>query len=318
MIKEKTVLVLGAGLSSEYNYPLDKGLRDKIIEDFTWTELSNAEQMITEKIMLLKEMDFTEGEIITFKNDLQRGGFDTIDQFLETRKDDPRMVLLGKTAIALALLSYEDESVFHDGFTDTSFYRFLFNKMEKDATEETFKENAITIITYNYDRSLEFYLWKTLQHRYRINETKANEIMKSLKIIHIHGNIGNMPWDDQYILKYGKNSVDVKPAVLDLARNGIKIYNEIDDTDDNYKEAHNNIEIAKNVVFLGFGFDSINLTRLVNGNCLDKKRRIIATAYKVSASKRVKIEEITKGKLIQGNMQNETVMPFANTHLNWL
>lgn len=315
MIKEKTVFIFGAGLSSDYHFPTDHQLRDKIIQDLELIEMSDHSKMATKRIELLERMSFSQEELIKFKEGLQRGCFDTIDQFLETRKD-PRTIAIGKAAIAMALLSYESKAAFDTGFSNTCFYRFLFQKMVEGTSKETFKDNEVTIVTYNYDRSFEFFLWNTLRNHYEgIKEGEVDNIMKEIKIIHIHGMVGQMHWQDPNFVNYG-NEVNYENLIL--AKNGIVIFNEIDGAHNKYKEAHRAILEAENVVFVGFGFDLLNLSRLIEGGCLEGRSNILATAVGINDGKINKIARLTGGKLSSGNMIRKEAVPFANEYLTWL
>ena len=66
-------------------------------------------------------------------------------------------------------------------------------------------------------------------------------------------------------------------------------------------------------VFVGFGFHHANLTRLVEGGCLDGKKRVFATSYGLDG------ETIKKITIIAGNMNMyaEAAVQFQK-RLNWL
>lgn len=61
MIKEKTVFVFGAGLSSDYGFPTGKSLRDDIVQYINWN-IGNLD--LPTQIKRLVNMGFNENTII--------------------------------------------------------------------------------------------------------------------------------------------------------------------------------------------------------------------------------------------------------------
>lgn len=97
MIKRKTVLILGAGASKAYGFPLGSELQ-KIIRDIFRAGHFNQ---------LLDDCNFTQDLIESFRDALYRWPPSmSIDAFLEGRLTDKERTL-GKVLIALALLPNE-------------------------------------------------------------------------------------------------------------------------------------------------------------------------------------------------------------------
>jgi len=312
MIEEKTVFVLGAGLSLDYGFPTGYNLRNKITNLLNW---NNAVTPIPERIKILKGMGFSEEEIEMVRGQLEDGGFDTIDEFLLARKNE-RLRQLGKIGIAMALIEYENPNKFKHLSADTCFYRYLFKKMVENTTIENFAENSVSFVTYNYDRSLEFFLWNTLFNRYEVRLKEIEDkIMKKIKIIHVHGKLGDMHWQNPTSRDYKPQLDDVN---LILASNGIINFDDIGEDHPNYMSARNEIKNADNVVFVGFGFHTLNLSRLVKDNCLDGKKRIIATCWGLGDREKKEIEGVTNRVLTSGNLVNKRAVSFANEYLTWL
>jgi hypothetical protein len=85
-----------------------------------------------------------------FAAKLRDSGRDSVDAFLE---HNPNFLDVGKPSIAATLIPHEDPDAIQDG----DWYRNLFNAMNAPFAE--FENNKLAVITYNYDRSLEFYPW---------------------------------------------------------------------------------------------------------------------------------------------------------------
>jgi len=109
----------------------------------------------------LQAAGFRSGDIEDFRNSLERSGRSSVDAFLEHRTE---FLEVGKAAIAALLLPCEKEESLFDLNRDSRWYEYLFQKL--NAGFEDFANNRIAFITFNYDRSLEFYLFTALKHAY--------------------------------------------------------------------------------------------------------------------------------------------------------
>lgn len=309
MIKEKTVFVFGAGSNLDYQFPTGAQLRDEIASVCNWDTMRPD---IPEHIKILNNMDFNMQVLTNFRTQLMNGGFDTIDEFLEAR-ENPVYRSLGKTAIAIALIKHEHPQIFQGRFSTDSFYNFLFKKMANEATKENFHQNKVSFVTYNYDRSFEYFLSNSLLNRYEgIQDSEVDYIMSQMKIIHVHGSLGNMRWHGYNKREY--NTV-VDQNNVKIASEGIVNFNEVDGNYEGYKEARKEFHEAKNVVFVGFGFHPLNLSRLAEGDCLLGKKRLFATSLGLTEEEISEIFRIAKTSMV---MYPKNAIPFAKDHLTWL
>ena len=78
MITKDTVLVLGAGASAEYKYPLGTRLREILIRELNPSD--NPPSQITTRLM---QLDFGQAEIGRFKEALRGSATNSVDEFLE-------------------------------------------------------------------------------------------------------------------------------------------------------------------------------------------------------------------------------------------
>lgn len=156
-----------------------------------------------------------------------------------------------------------------------SWLRVLYNNMS--ASFEEFGKNSLSIITYNYDRSVEHFFVTSLQNSYGRNINDCRAVLKAIPIIHLHGSLGPLPWQVEsgklnrpYHFMYNND-------LLDEARQHIKIIHEnTDGRDEDFKRANTLLNNAKQIVFLGFGYNPINLERL-QINAISKGKHVIGT-----------------------------------------
>jgi len=223
MLNRFITLILGAGISLDFDYPLDKELKNEIQELVRFYLYDHDQDKIREnnkKWNAIHNMKFDRDLLIEFHKDLQRFDFNTIDQFLESNHDIYGTV--AKFFIALVLLSYENfENLYRPDRATT--YNFLFNHLIKDNSD--ISDNKISIITYNYDLSLEEYLFNRIN-----NFVKDKDEVKSIiteMIIHVHGQLGNLDHFEPNGRKYGR--LNLEKLAEDKIAEGIKIVHEVNE-----------------------------------------------------------------------------------------
>lgn len=253
MITKPTVLVLGAGTSIPYGYPSGTGLVKDIFTNIT----SNAWREIYGSCGLdHKEMD-------ALKSELYLSQKPSIDAFLEHRGE---FLKAGKIAIALSLLSKENPDVFN-GFDirEQGIYHFLYNSLS--ASWEEFRENKLTVVTFNYDRSLEFFLFSALKHSYNKSDTEIAEAIENIPIIHVHGSLGPLSWQESggsdYYPLFGRSDQGYQIGKrIKLAIENIVIVSEAEPNSEGFAFANQRLKEAERIYFLGFGYYRVNMERL--------------------------------------------------------
>ena len=264
MIEEKTVLVLGAGSSKHCDYPLGYDLVNNMCKLLQRHPASNQ---INQQVKVLQELGFEPEKVYEFRDALSNCGMDTIDEFLMRNRDLDR---IGKHAIAMAISHCENQSWLMEGDKSSNWYKYLFRAMVNDQLEiEAILKNEISFITFNYDRSLEQFLFTSLNNTFRgIPKQKIFDIMSKVPIIHVHGQIGFMPWQS-------KNFRNYSPALdcdnLKKAAEGIITINETGEGTEGFVRARQLITNSKKVIFLGFGFHPDNIKMLNATMCLRRK-----------------------------------------------
>ena len=207
----------------------------------------------------------------------------SIDAFLARRSE---YEVIGKKALAATLLLHERDSEGRFSQTDC-WYRRLFNALfENCEVVEDFSNNKISILTYNYDRSLENYLFSCLKYSFGATDGECEQQIEKLNIIHLHGHLGLLDWQGgerpYNIFKYDgsvssraihraktddersrERELTILHIAVEKAMESIKVIHEIDvEEQPQFNLAHEILNEAHYVYFLGFGYDQLNLDRL--------------------------------------------------------
>ena len=228
MITKKTILILGAGANTHLGYPLGQNLIQDICRfpfaksigrlkkntsagtETLQTDADHAEllEIFLSQADIDKKFKFSRDNIMTFSKELFKAQPTSIDFFLEK---NPQYAILGKLCIIFCLSKYEDDNSwlyapwnspekFFVSFPEFGWYRYLWNKMiegcEGRGTEgmENLKANKISILTFNYDRSLEHYLMRAITSFFNVSIEEAAGVFDSIKIKHVYGALGEFDW----------------------------------------------------------------------------------------------------------------------------
>jgi hypothetical protein len=290
---------LGAGASKPLGFPTGLELSDIVSRQF------QKGQQIFNKLGVL---GYSETVMADFREAFYKSGRNSVDAFLEYRED---LLEIGKLAIAATLIPKEDEQ---DLFTyEDSWLRLLYNNM--NASFEDFGKNTLSIITYNYDRSVEHFFMTSLQNSYRREIKDCLPVLNAIPIIHLHGSLGPLPWQEPdgpnrpYHFMYNND-------LLDVARQHIKIIHEdIDDVrDDDFNRAIKLLNEAEQILFLGFGYNKLNLERLKIKDINSTGKTIIGTALGLGRSEQNEIRKNSDNKI---NLYGDDCYTLISEQMQW-
>ena len=245
MIQTQTVLVLGAGASQHLRFPLGGELKISIQSHLARPEIDTFQ--------ILKRLNFEQDHILGFQNALSYSGQPSVDAFLEHR---PEFTVVGKTAIAQQLIQTEQDDYL---FSHAGWYEYLLNTLAP--TPEGFGENKLAVLTFNYDRSLEHYLFTALKNRFALSDRDTTKAMASIPIFHLHGSLAPLPWQSSPGVRPYNDRTDLES--IRLARDSIRIIHEDAGDDQVFQRAHQLIAQAARLIFLGFGYHRDNVRRLM-------------------------------------------------------
>ncbi len=304
MITKKTVLILGAGASRHLGFPTGIELKDQILN---YDAEKIKQSMNSDPIWGYILSKFSYETCSKFFNALKKSGKQAVDAFLEHRHE---LIDLGKAIISRILISCEREELLFE--TRNNWYQYFYNKL--NAKFEDFSNNNVSVITFNYDRSLEQYLLTAIQNDYGKTEKEAADVLKSIPMTHLHGNLGDLPaLKEKNSREYTQNCT---PEILQLCIDSIKIIHEGIEADLQFSQAHRQLSEAEIVCFLGFGYDKINLDRLKINEIFNGDPKIFCSSYGLTNSERMYISNYIKGNTLidYGYNEGNDILSFLRKH----
>jgi hypothetical protein len=287
MFKRSTLFILGAGSSAEVGLPFGTelaatiGKKMDIRFDFGMQQIGIGDADLFQNVT---HRNRQEANAYQQAGWLIRDGIglaQSIDDFLDLHRNNPRVNRYGKAAIVKSILEAEKKSklyVERDGLrvafdtekiADTWFVKFmrmLGRGLAKEDVRHIF--DNISFIVFNYDRCLEYFLSTALQRLYSISEREVSEIVANLNIIHPYGVVGNVPFGSD------------RANYFDLA-GGIKTYTEQVEIADMTDRLSGEVERAECIVFLGFAYHNQNMSMLKPPTAM-RHKFVFGTAYQMS------------------------------------
>jgi len=260
--EKRKVLVLGAGASLPYGFPSGAGLVREICGKF------RAEAEVHFPGFERDQEQEVERQTKALAAKLRFSGVDSVDVFLE---QNPDLQEAGKIAIASVLLPTEvTDRLFSlaDQARVDPWYRHLWQWLI-DHRDPVFSTPSLSIVTFNYDRSLEQFLLIASQNLFRLDETQAAGLLGQLPIVHVHGALGPLPPGKSAgdSVPYGGQR-DGRNAVLGRsilqAASGIKFISDNINEEPSLLEARSLLAEADEIIFLGFGYHRTNVERLLS------------------------------------------------------
>jgi hypothetical protein len=291
---EKTALILGAGFSVPYGYPNGETLVSLIIDRWKQTSLQTKEH--------LKDLAI----------ELENSGESSIDKFLSTRE---RFLTTGIEAIVHELIEAEENSINYSVKSSEDIIKLLIRELQP----EDFKN--LKIITFNYDRHLEWKLFKRLRTTTQ-NATEAFKLLNEIDIIHIHGRMPALSQDESL---FNETMIHVPYAFdgLGIAEQKLSFEKILKHAQNSFKTIYTNndtpvpavvtaIKEAKRIFFLGFSYDEKNMKKLgfnVSAITYDLESKYIAgTSFGLKEVETNKI--IRQNQFLKGRLMNFTAKEF--------
>lgn len=325
----KKLIILGAGANVDFGFPTGIELSKTIHS--TWSNPND--EYITFLLLSLKKHekkfnDFEDHREIAAKR-IKRlserfyyAGAESIDDFLSQPLENFE-VPFGKLTILNLILDKEKKSILtgHPQSLfkwETNWLRILFGQEFRfetiDKLNEKLTQNPVKFITFNYDRSLEYFIFNAIKNYYGIEQRDAISIYNKIDFYHVYGKLAALEWeseDPNNRLKFGDDFKDF-PCDTDekLYRciSNIKVVNE---DRSNFESISNKckdwIQESDKVYFLGFGFLELNYKLLgiekYKKSCRDNRiplNKFYYTTYGLSENKKLNVSKNF------GNLSNRT------------
>jgi hypothetical protein len=297
MFSKQTVLITGAGAGFDIDMCLGSTLIKEIASDvdfyFQAGQLDRGSAAIDQALRRVATSTQDYNALFLAGRRIASGitTSGSIDNYIHNHRNNPAIKTVGKIAIVNTILKYERKSkvfidetkhpqVFRDpiGLENSWFHIFFRLLGERIIVGETLEGifDNLSVITFNYDRCFEQYLWKSLQQRFAINGEEATSLMAKLRIHHPYGKIAKLPWEDPHGVPLGGDPHG-NEVQLDKFFKNIRTYNEEVEQGEKLAEARNWLQSATRAIFLGFHFHDPNVELIKSQS--DSERTNVQQAF---------------------------------------
>jgi hypothetical protein len=292
MFQQPIVFVVGAGASNEYGMPVGGDLKNQIASAVTFEVDHQGTPTKNPELHLMLGTRFRDQANKYYEGckELARimPNFVSVDEALNWFSSTSEVVDVGRFAIMRNILGAERKSpLFNwqhskfiaDGKLELGwiplFLNMVTSSLKKDEAEAAFRN--VIVINFNYDRTIEHFLYSALQMTFGLNESDARRVLLGLKIIRPYGAVGSLEWQDGSTTLFGADPAIELDSLFTRSKS-IKTYTEQVTTDELSTEMQSIIDRARVIVFLGFGFHEQNMSLLRAKNSVHW-RRVFATVF---------------------------------------
>ncbi len=181
MFTEPTVFILGAGAAVDFGFPAATGLNQQIIE---WVRTEPARE----------ELDRVTGSFPSMARELGQCldvAQISIDRWLTQQ---PQFIDVGRYCIAKFITIAESHSSYLWHHWYGRLWKSLMPPVPCEDWQTRLLENQVYFVTFNYDRTLEHCLINKIMSIYRVPVEIAAEVVNRMRILHVYGQVGRLPW----------------------------------------------------------------------------------------------------------------------------
>lgn len=280
LVQEKIAIVVGAGASKEFGLPTGKELCERIINLLEVRESGLDSTFVDSEFGRAVRIGLRGGNFVGRTQDIYRAAklirenlsiAPSIDNFLHTHRSNSDLVFLGKLAIVFCLLRAEassslavDPSNIYNrlelGRVGQSWLGQLFTQLAVagDFSDFLNRLSSVFFLSFNYDRCIQQFFAFAARQYFDLDDESVGKLVAKLNIHYIYGSIG-----DFQILSGNRTTFGFRPEAencLNLVGK-IQTFTEGRESDDSMKLSEY-LDGAREIYFLGFGFNKLNLKRL--------------------------------------------------------
>ena len=231
----------------------------------------------------------------------------SIDNYLDAHAYDRLTVTAGKLAIAQSILEAEKRSSLYIAqgrrgemidfgrMEETWFNKFVQLLTENcRASDLPTSLSNLTVISFNYDRCFEQFLYFALKNYYRLEDREITDLLNAFSVYHPYGRVGSLPWQRQQTpIEFG---VDPTPQSLLAISTQIRTFTEGTDPQTSSIDAiRGAVASCDRLIFLGFAFHPMNMQLLSSTENESAPRASYGTALGLSKPDRIIVEREIKG-----------------------
>jgi len=328
MIRTKTTLVVGAGASCELQFPDGRELLARIAAGFDFQRLGTGLESpdiaamaahiaaIARKARVKEDSLREAGQVIRSAARISH----SIDAILEQHGDNPLVLAVGKLAIAHYTLALEEACPMGSEPRDPGdlpvrgtenwlfqLSRAVVNGVPRAKAESCF--DNLSIICFNYDRSIENYLPWALHMAFGMNLTEARALVaEKLRIIHPYGTPGRLEWQagKMPVADWGEGEPEDFHGVVE------QIHTASERGEQRGFKRHLLSEVVqgKRLAFLGFGFDPMNCAMLFDAP-FEHSPDVLVTMPGATATERAAVMRLLKRN---AGIRDEALITLEDLH----
>ena len=282
-----TVFILGAGASRPYGFPSGRELREQICSD----HIVDCQAFLGANARIKEANPQEIGKAEDFVDTFHKSSIKSIDLFLAR---NPEFSNRGKRAIIFRILKAEQESGFREEtpHKHQDWYSWLFERLTEELVRKEdyirFSENNVSFITFNYDRSLEHFLYESMLNSFNgVGTDKVIEQVNTIGVFHVYGKVAPLEWQSGVdSVEYG---MDLRHTNVEELRKNLRIVYE-QGLNPELEKAQEIIKKAGRIFFLGFGYAIENLDALNIPETLRSEHAVFGTALGLSERERKIVE----------------------------
>lgn len=288
---ENSVLILGAGASKGYDFPIGSELRDEIIKFESEFEQRfkkfDPESRISNFCNFLLNEKYDDDLVKRFVYNFKASGADSIDEYLQfSFEKNLKFHQLGLYLIYFFIENRETKHSLQKSDWIEKFVRYFMNTKYR----EQFLNNPPYVISFNYDT----YFQNKIEYNLRENYGILNFSYRN--IVHVYGSTtGNT---------YYQSGLDFQTDRFSRYREESKrislIRNDIIETSETVQTIRNKIKNARKIFLLGYGFNRLNNKILFkNANSLRtliRNEKIISSRVNIDPYLLKKFNELAPSK----------------------
>jgi len=242
-----------------YGFPSGEGLKTKVLEVLEDHDIRS----IVEK--------FHAAHVVNRLHEaIANSPLASVDLILERQ---PGLMLVGKVAMVIPIMMSEKMEMLRGISNDDHWYQYLYRQMDTEKLED-FAKNKLRIATFNYDRSLEQFLFRALVTTYDAQPRFVAEVLQRIPICHLHGSLGQLP----QLSKDGGRKYDPTLTIEEVEKcaEKVKIISDVGEHLAAFEMVREWLNDVDQVIFLGFGYHRANIDRLrllSNGVFMERRKQ---------------------------------------------